>query len=131
MCYNKNSLHFSFFKGLLGFGTDDGRIGTYNTLSTGKWNLFSSKHKGIVYEIHWRRKPKSNDDNCLFYSCASDGQILVSYEKTPNIASKPISSFLTEEKTISKVKKKLLQFHSILSLIFRLQQFLGIKTKIF
>jgi len=59
----------------LAFGTEDGKLGLYDTSSGKLLVLFSHYHKGTVYELDWRLVNRA-EGRYLLYSCGGDGVIL-------------------------------------------------------
>lgn len=80
-------------EGILGFGTDDGRIGIYDTNSS-KHKLFSSSHKGIVFNVQWRLY---SNTQALLYSTSSDGSLLISNENSMKMKSKDWKDFVDND----------------------------------
>lgn len=58
-------------EGRLAFGTDEGRVGIFDTLNTTKPPLLSrTYHKGTVYNLSWG--PVPSKEGLLLYSCGGN-----------------------------------------------------------
>jgi len=57
-------------EGLLAFGTDEGRVGIFDTLNVSKPPTLSrTYHKGTVYNLVWAPTPTSKEGVMHLYSC--------------------------------------------------------------
>lgn len=82
-------------EGHLAFGTDEGRVGVFDTLNSSKSPLLSrTYHRGSVYNLGWA--PQPNKESSLFlYSCGGN-HILIHDPARLEAEAKNFNRILTE-----------------------------------
>lgn len=77
-------------EGLLGFGTEDGKVGLFDTLSMKQPIISTTYHLRPVYSMSWGPSLDSTsdgDDELCLYTCGGDGKVYVHHLSRKNDSS--------------------------------------------
>lgn len=101
-------------EGRLAFGTDEGRVGIFDTLATKPPLLSRTYHKGTVYNLAWGPVPGKEDP--VLFSCG--GNIIFIHDPAAFGAEAKNFNSLINDKTVKKFPSRTeLQWNSDLTLL--------------